>query len=610
VAGSLRVAWFLQAGLLLLSLPVAAQVRLGDLTTSLSGNFAPGYTADYGNLTSSDHTWTLGGTANLSGSYHNPNFLSYDVNMFLNQSRANSDYQSISDASGINVTSTIFGGSHFPGSVSYSKDFDSEGNYALPGIANYVTHGNNDSLGINWSANLPNVPSVSAGFLMGHSRYSVYGTDDEGTTSFHSINLHSAYSLAGFNMGAFYNKGASHALIPQVVTGQSSTTTDSDNDAFGFNVAHRLPLQGSASASITRSTWNTDYLGYSTNGTIDLFNALVSVHPLQKLALSVNANYSDNLSGQLVESLATSGGIVPGLNSNDTSNSLDLMAIASYIPLPTLQASAFVERRTQHFEGVDYGVDSYGGSVSYAHKLYNGNLNASLTVTANSADDTGVETMGMTAIANYSNEIGGWQVNGSFSYAQNVQTLLVTYTNSFYNYSGSARRRWGKFNISAGGGGGRTALSEQAGTANSSESVNGSVGYNGWINANGSYSKSSGQALATGAGLVPVTVPTPVPTDLVSLFGGDSYSFGLSSSPVRHLVLSASYARADTNTHSAGVASVNVSDEFNSQIRYDYRKLNFNSGYARVAQGFSVSGTQTEVISSFYIGVSRWFNFF
>jgi hypothetical protein len=38
--------------------------------------------------------------------------------------------------------------------------------------------------------------------------------------------------------------------------------------------------------------------------------------------------------------------------------------------------------------------------------------------------------------------------------------------------------------------------------------------------------------------------------------------------------------------------------------------LYFNSGYARLEQGFSNSGTPPEVVSSFYIGVSRWFNFF
>jgi len=117
-------------------------------------------------MTGSDHSWALGGSANFSGSFYNPNFLSFNVGLYLNQSRANSDYQSISNASGVNASANIFGGSRFPGSINYSKSFDSEGNYAVPGIADYVTHGNSDAFGINWGENLPNVPSFSAGFQM------------------------------------------------------------------------------------------------------------------------------------------------------------------------------------------------------------------------------------------------------------------------------------------------------------------------------------------------------------------------------------------------------------------------------------------------------------
>ena len=163
-------------------------------------------------------------------------------------------------------------------------------------------------------------------------------------------------------------------------------------------------------------------------------------------------------------------------------------------------------------------------------------FNSSLSATENTSDNSGEDTLGFSTNDNYSTVIKGWHVSGSFGYAQNVQTLLVTYMNSSYNYSGNLRRRWGRFNVSAGAGGARTALTQQAGTANSSESYNASMGYGTWITANGSYSKASGQALATGAGLVPVPIPSPIlPSNLVSLYGGDSYSFGLSSTPVKKL---------------------------------------------------------------------------
>ncbi len=601
----------MHAGFLLLALPVSAQVHLGEISADSNGTISTGYTASFGNMIASDHSWTLGGDTTLSGSFYNPNFLSFDASLYLNQSRANSNFQSISNASGVDASVNLFGGSHFPGSITYSKAYNSEGNYAVPGLANYVTHGNSDALGINWSESLPNVPSFSAGFQSGNSNYSVYGTNDSGKNAFHSFNLHSAYEVAGFNMGAYYSVGASHSLIPQVVAVEQATEAHTDNSAYGFNATHKLPLKGSFSAGVNRSSWNSDYLGYSTNGTIDTFNSLAAVHPLNRLSLSASVNYSDNLSGQLIQSVVTAGGLISGLNSKEASNSLDLMGVASYTPLSNLQTTAFVERRSQSFLGEDYGVNSYGGSATYGHKLLDGSFNAAVTLSANAADKTGEDSLSFSTNENYSSVILGWHVTGSFGYSQNAQTLLVTYMNSFYNYSGNVRRRWGQFNVSAGAGGARTALTQQAGTTNSSQSYNASIGYGAWITATGNYSKAGGQALATGSGLIPVPVPSPtLPSGLVSLFGGTSYSGGLSSSPVKKLILTATYSKSVSDLSSNAITSANQNEQFNSLIQYQFRKLNFTSGFARLEQGFSVSGLPPESISTYYVGVSRWFSFF
>jgi hypothetical protein len=613
VAGSLRVAWLVLAGSLLPVWPCLSQVRVGELSTDLSGTVSTGYSANYGNLTSSNHGWVVGGAGNLSGNFYNPNFLSFNAGVYLNQSRANSNFQSISDASGVNITSNIFSGSHFPGSISYSKDYNSQGNYAVPGLANFVTHGNSDTFGINWSENLPEKPTFSAGFQLGSSKYSVYGTNDQGKNGFHSLNLNSSYRLAGFSMGAYYSDGAGHSLIPQVVSGLQIAEIHSGNSGAGFNVNHQLPMHGTVSAGINRSHFHSDYLGFSSSGAIDTINTNAAVHPTSKLSVTANADYSDNLSGQLFQSVVAAGGILPGIDSKARSNSLDLMAVANYTFQPNLQGSGFAERRTQYFLGNSYGVTSYGGSASYTRRLFDGSLNSSLTVTANKADTTGMDTLGLSANANYSNNIMGWLVTGSFGYAQNVQTLLVTYMNSFYYYSGNVRRRWGKFSVGAGGGASRTGLTQQQGTVSSSESYNASLGYSPLLTATGSYSKANGQALVTGAGLVPV--PTPiVPSSLLSLYGGNSYSFGLASSPAKKLTIAANYSKSTTNTVSAvagaAIASRNDNEQYNALIQYQFRKMTFNSGYARLQQGFSQSGTKREVISSYYMGISRWFNFF
>lgn len=612
MVNSSRFALFALAGFLVLAWPADAQVKIGDVTATANGTISAGYDADYGNMTSSDHGWQIGGVANYSGFFYNPNFLSFSATAYLNQSRANSDFQSISNASGVNVGATIFGGSRFPGTISYTKAYNSEGSYAVPGLANYVTHGNNDAFGVSWGETLAHIPSISAGYQMGSSQYSVYGTNDEGSNKFRTLNLHSSYNLAGFNMGAFYTDGESHALIPEVVTGQTGSESQSNNTAYGFNVSHRLPLEGSASASVNRSSWNDDFEGTSSNGTVDLISTLASVHPTQKLSISASANYSDNLAGQLIEAVVgTSGAGVVLPAASQSSNSLDVLGVANYVPLPRFTTSVFAERRVQLFEGERYSDDSFGGSASWSKPLLDGYFNASVSAADNLADQNGEDSLSFSTNENYTGEILGWHVTGMFGYAQNVQTLLVTYMNSSFNYSGNIRHRWGLFSVSMGAGASRTALTEQAGDASSSQSYYGSVGYGKFFTANGSYSKASGQALATGAGLIPVPIPTPIlPSSLVSLYGGDSYSVGVTSSPAKSLLLSASFSKSLSNTSSSGITSMNDTDQFSALVQYRVRKLNFDSGFARLGQGFSGSGTGPEVVSSFYIGVSRWFSIF
>lgn len=598
------------AGLLLAWVPAAAQLKFGETSTSGSGTLSSGYSATYGNMTGSTHGWTLGGVGNFSGYFHSPNFLSYNFSPYLNQSRANSDFQSISDASGVNLSANIFAGSEFPGSVSFSKAYNSEGNYAVPGLANFVTHGNSNTFNINWSEHLPDAPSFSAGFQSGNSQYNVYGANSEGNNSFHSVNLHSGYKWEGFNMSAYYITGASHSVIPQIVTG---TTLDisSDDDSYGYNLSHVLPLHGAFSAGINRSSWDSAYLGESTSGTVDTATANAGIHPTSKMSFTATANYSDNLAGQIIQSVIAAGGAAAGLNTNQSSNSFDLMTVGTYAPTSSLQASAFFESRTQSFLGEDYGVRSYGGSATFTHALLQGTINSSVSVTANTSDQNGQDTIGFSASENYSNVLYGWHVNESFNYAQNVQTLLVTYMNSLYNYSGAVRRNWGLFSISAGGGGARTALTDQPGTSSSGESYSASAGYGTILMATGSYSKSDGQALVTGAGLIGSPVPTPVlPSNLVSLYGGKSYSFGLSSTPMKRLILAATYAKSRSNTTSNSITSQDDNSQYNALLQYQVRKLSFVSGYSRLSQGFSNTGTQPEIVSSYYMGLSRWFNLF
>lgn len=601
----------LTLAVLLLTGAAAAQVKFGDFSTDLNGTLSAGYTADYGNLVDSSHGWTLGGTGTLSGFYYNPNFVSFNLSPYYNQSRANSNYQSTSDSSGINFSSAIFGGSHFPGSISYARSYNSEGTFAIPGIANLTTHGNNDTFGINWSANLPNAPSLSVGFQSGSSQYSVYGTNDEGDSAFRSFNLHSSYTMLGFHLGAYYTIGAAHSLYPQIESGQQEIETHSDSSGYGFSLGHALPLRGSFSAGINRTEVDSDYLGYDYNGTIDTINTSAAMQPTNKLHLSMNADYSDNLSGLLFQSVIAEGGVIPETNSNQESHSLEFTGAVSYNFLANLQTTGFVERREQHFLGQDYGGNSYGVSTSYGHGLLGGTFNGAVTVTDNTLDHSDLNSVGLSATVNYSRRIKGWTVGASFGYAQDVQTLLLTYTNSFYNYSANVRRRWGKFSFSAGASAAQTGLTAQAGTESTSQSYNTGIGFSRWITLTGTYSKSNGNALETATGFQPVPVPSPIlPSSLLVLYGGKSYSVGLGSSPIKRLTISASYGKSNSNTFDNAISSINQNEELNVITQYQFRKMYLTGGFSKLEQGLSASGIPPSTVSSFYIGVSRWFNFF
>jgi hypothetical protein len=597
---------------LLLAPPAWGQIHAGDASMNLNGTVSGGYAASSGNTTGSSHSLNFGGTGTLSGSYYNPNFLSFNFSPYYNQSQANSNFQSITNSSGFNFSSAIFSGSHFPGSISYSKAFNSEGNYGVPGLPNYTTHGNSGTFGLNWSENLPNVPSLSFGYQQGGSQYSIYGANDNGNSDFHSFNLQSGYRIAGTSLNGYYHRGNSHTLIPQLFSDSTEPLkVNSHSDGFGFGASHALPLSGTISANFNRTNFGSEDQGYNYHGTVDLINLTASIQPAEKVRVSLSSNYSDNLSGSLYQALAPSEVVVVPVFQNDKSHSLDTIMTASYSISPFLQAQGNVERRDQYFLGQNYGETQLGGGLTYTHSLLGGQMSGATFLTDNRVDNTKLNVLGLNTTFNFNRAFGRWVANSSFGYSQNVQTLLVTYTTSYYHYSGHIRRRFGDFSWSAGGGASHTGFTALPGSTSKSESLTTGIGWKRWITANGGYSTSSGIAVPASSGLLapPNTTPLPVPSLLI-LYGGHSYSGGLGSSPIRGLILSASYSKARSNTSTGDAGSWNLTRQMNFYIQYRFRKMFLTSGYANLLQGFSASAAGPAKVSSYYIGVSRWFSFF
>src|SRR3974377_888935 len=97
------------AGLLYFVLPITpranAQVTIGnDLKMNMGGVLNAGYSGVYGDEIPSSHGLNFGGSAQLNGSYYNPNFLNFSVTPYYNQSRNDSGFQSLTDATGVSAT--------------------------------------------------------------------------------------------------------------------------------------------------------------------------------------------------------------------------------------------------------------------------------------------------------------------------------------------------------------------------------------------------------------------------------------------------------------------------------------------------------------------------
>src|SRR5208283_1635097 len=144
--------------------------------------------------------------------------LSFTVNPYYDQSRADSDFQSLTGAKGVNGTANLFAGSHFPGSVSYNYADNSTGTFGLTGQPNFTTVGKTQGFSVNWSALLPNMPTLSVGYSQGSGNSTLFGTDQRDNSSTRLFNVHSNYTIAGFRLNGFFTRNSVKSEFPQFLS--------------------------------------------------------------------------------------------------------------------------------------------------------------------------------------------------------------------------------------------------------------------------------------------------------------------------------------------------------------------------------------------------------
>lgn len=600
--------------LLLLAQRVPAQLEVGDdLRMNLNGLIEGGYSANYGNEIPSTHGLNGGGTAQLSGSYYNPNFLNFTVIPYYNQSRADSNFQSLTAATGVAASANFFTGSRFPGYASYHYDRDSTGTFGLIGTPNFTAVGTGQGFGIGWSALLPDWPTFSVSYSQGSGVGTLYGTNEESYSSTKTLTLRSTYQLKGWRLSATYDHLAIDSTIPSFLSTEPGKNffNTSGND-YGINGNHDLPWHGSIALSYNYASYSgnsgvADQQTGLTSYTTQQQTAVTTFHPTVKLGLFFDETYMDNLNGFAYQSIINGGGGIPLVQLDSESNSLTFSGGANYTFTRNLYGQAQITYYDQNYFGKSYQGSYFAGTIGYGKRILD-----IFTVSASVVESTNQfanNSLGFIGNLNAFHHFGPWDASGNFSYAQNVQTILVTYTTSYYNYSANVHRRlgsglqWtGAFN------GSHTGFSQEAGTVNQSEGVSSSLTLR-RLSLNGDYIQSKGQSVLTSTGIQPITTPGFPPLGII-VFNGKSYGGGIAATPLPRLSISANYSRATSDTLGGTTSSNNRTDIFYSQLQYRLRQISLLAGYTKFSQGISAYGIPPSNEYSYFIGVTRSFNFF
>lgn len=582
---------------------------------NLSGDIGFNYNGAM-NQGASGHSLGFAGDASLNGFYYNPNFLNFSVRPFYDRTQSNSVFGVLTNSSGVNSGLNLFSGSHFPGSFSYNKVVNSSGEFGLPGSAvGLATNGDGQGFAVSWSALLPDWPTLTATYAINSGSSSIYGSQQESKQTDHDLTLTSTYNLAGFRLAGGYAHrnvdGTFSELIEGVVQPVNSITASNE---YQVNASHSFPMQGSYSVSASRTSYDYSYhdgSSLASSGASDTLNGNLNFRPVTKLSVGVMAAYNDSLLGGLPEQVI--GGGTGGTVSLGKFRSYLVGSDANYQLLRNLSLRATVNHVQQTFLGQSYGATQFGGSANYnAERSLLKGLSFSLAV-VDTATKEGNTALGFVGNLNYHRKFDGWEADANFSYSQNVATLVIVDTTSSYGYVTNLRRRLGNRSFfMVGYSGSHSGFNTVSDSSSSAQRVSSTFTYRRY-SVNGFYSTSNGRAAFTPNGLVPLPgnlPPEALPPGTALVFDSKAYGFNASASPMRRLNISAGYAQSSGEMIDPLTSTFTKNSLINGVAQYRLRKIFVNSGYTRLIQSIGTPGTAPITVTTYFIGISRWFNFF
>lgn len=599
-------------GLLLLVVPAAAQLKVGDdLSMTVNGTVGVGYNGEYGNTELSDHSSAVNSDLNLTGYFYNPNFLNFYARPIYNRTQDDSGNAAIVDTTSLTGGAGIFSGSHFPGSIAYGRSFQGTGTFGLPEIPGYTTHGSANNFSVGWAELMPHLPPVSAQYMQTTSSTSLFGTDEDQHSNSRNFNVGTGYTVEGWRMSARWSEVWASAQLPSVLTAGESEESYDHSKNFLYNAIHKMPLKGSAAFSYSYGDFSGDGNGLVSTGSNNTLTGTVSLIPWRRLSTTFGVQYDTNLTGAVQEQLLNAGAIAPEVNFGSNSHSLSMYNFDTYTIGKGLSATFGFNRTDQEAYGRSLSANHFSAILNYhfdkplwgAFTVYGG--------VNDQSSDAGHQGTGLVAGVNFNKVIKNVEWSGSFAYAQEVETVLATDVTSTYTYLASARKRLSRhWRWNNNFHGYHSGLSDVPGLSNHSESFGTNLTYRNYA-LGGNYSRSFGTALLTANGLAPapVSLAPVLGSDQYLLATGSAFGIGASMNPIRRWTVSANYSRSLTNTQSPTLISSGSSKIFTSSTTIQFRKISATGGYTHLMQGFGEStGSLPANLTTFYVGIQRWFH--
>ena len=613
-----RQAYLTLALVVAVALAASAQIKVGSETSlSANGEIGAGYTGAFGNQQfSSSHGLFFTGLGQLNGYYYNPKFLNFNVMPYYNRNQDNSTFQSVLSETGIDASVNLFGGSHFPGSVSYGKAWNNGSQFQFAGLPTLTSNGDTQSFNVTWSALMPHWPTLTASYSDESSSQTILGETGTTETKAKFLNLISNYTWKGYQFNGYYSHQNFDSSLPQFIAGSENYTTTSRGYSLGAGVTHPIFWQGAVGASFTRFSYSDESdVSAPTNGSSDTVIGTISLNPTRRLGISAAVRYYDNLFAMWQQQGTLPPGTVPITTYNSGVNGVTLNSIATYNIGKGFAIVGYANRQQQQFQGTEFVSNQFGATLTYN---YSRPLLGMLYFSFGMVDTAGngnQGTIGFVGNLGLKKKIQGWDVNADISYAQNVQSSVALFTTSNYSYGAYARKRFGEFLYLTGSYRGvQTGLTQMAGYHNRTDTALVTITRR-WIGVSGSWSRSDGTSVLTNSGAL-VPTPTPIPGVDQVVYNGTVYGAGFNVTPVHRMVINLNWFRVYNSTQSflptSGnfLNSNNDSDRIYGQLQYNVRKLIVRATYWRVNQYISASGNPRVIDNTYSFSISRWFNFF